>query len=123
MLIVAALSFLLAASPSTHLEIQPWTGKDLLTTTGAAAKYRLLVTGKPHATLRLSASQVANGWLAAFCTPTVCAPERVDVTLPDSGKAEFQFELIREGDNAARTSGATIASDDGATVTAPPANR
>ena len=117
------LASLVAASPSTHLTIQPWNGKDLLTTTTSAAKYRLHVTGKPKATIHLEASQVADGWIAAFCTPTVCAPTRVDVKLPSSGQAEFQFELIRELDTAVDHSGAVITTDDGATVSAPQATR
>lgn len=123
MLVFALASVLVAAAPATHLTIQPWNGKDLLTTTTSAAKYRLLVSGKPQATIHLQASQVADGWIAAFCTPTVCAPTRVDVTLPKSGQAEFQFELIREVDTAVDHSGAVITADDGATVTAPTATR
>jgi hypothetical protein len=122
-LLIAAISLLLAVSnPATSLTIQPWTGKDLTTTTDAAAKYRLLVTGKPNATLQLETSEVATGWLAAFCTPTVCAPQRVKVTLPKSGHATYQFELIREADDAPNSSGAVITTGN-ATVTVPAAHR
>ena len=121
---IAALSLMLAlAQPAaTHLTVQPWTGKDLTTTTGAAAKYRLIVTGEPNTTLKLEATDVASGWLAAFCTPTVCAPGRVNVTIPASGQALYQFELIREDDAAAASSGATITGGD-AVVKVPPAHR
>jgi hypothetical protein len=120
---LAAFSLVLAlAQPVTHLTVQPWTGKDLTTTTSAAAKYRLLVDGKPNATVELEATEVADGWLAAFCTPKVCAPQRVQVTIPASGEAVYQFELIRESDSAAATSGATITGGD-ATVKVPPAHR
>jgi hypothetical protein len=110
------------AQPDTHLTIQPWTGKDLTLTTSAAAKYRLVVQGKPNATLQLEAKEVADGWLAAFCTPSVCAPQRVSVTIPASGQAVYQFELIREADTAAATSGATITGGN-ASVKVPPAHR
>jgi len=120
---LAAFALTLAlAQPVMHLTVQPWTGKDLTTTTSAAAKYRLLVEGKPNATVRLEATEVATGWLAAFCTPTVCAPQRVDVTIPASGQAVYQFELIRESETAAATSGATITGGD-ASVKVPPAHR
>lgn len=120
---IAALSLLLAvATPATSLTIQPWTGKDLTTTTNAAAKYRLIVSGKPNATLQLETSNVATGWLAAFCTPTVCAPQRVRVTLPPSGQATYQFELIREAGDASASSGALITAGD-ASVKVPPAHR
>jgi hypothetical protein len=109
------------STPATSLEVQPWVGTNLTTTTSTAVKYRLRVIGVPKATVRLGASGVANGWLAAFCTPTVCSPMHVDTTLPASGEATYQFELIREDPNAPKTSGARITSDDGGAVTIPPA--
>jgi hypothetical protein len=111
------------AQPATHLSVQPWTGSDFQTTSGSAAKYRLEVNGKPNASLRLSALGVAQGWLAAFCTPRLCSPQRVDVRLPRSGSAVFQFELIRESETAPKQSGAVIKGDDGASVTVPSAYR
>ena len=77
---------------------------------------------KPNATVELEATDVADGWIAAFCTTTVCAPQRVQVTIPASGQAVYQFELIRESDIAAATSGATITGGD-ASVKVPPAHR
>lgn len=111
------------SQPATRLTIQPWTGSDLQRTTTAAAKYRLEVTGKPQAIVHLQASGVANGWLAAFCTPKVCSPQRVEATLPPSGLAVLQFELIRESGTAPKQSGATITGSDGARVTVPAAYR
>lgn len=111
------MSLLIALAAATQLAIVPWTGKDLQATTTTAVKYRLTVTGKPATALRLSASHVASGWLAAFCTPTVCAPMRVDVTLPESGTATFQFELIKEDDKAPTHSGAIITTSDGTVLT------
>jgi hypothetical protein len=112
----------LVARP-THLEIQPWTGNDLQTTSSSAAKYRLVVTGRPNTKVRLHASGVASGWLAAFCTPHLCSPQRVSITLPSSGLAIFQFELIREAETAPSQSGAQIIAADGASVSVPAASR
>ena len=118
------LTMLLAlAQPVTHLSVEPWTGDDFQTTTSAAAKYRLEVSGRPKSTLHLRAQDVAPGWLAAFCTPKLCSPQQVDVALPPSGDAVFQFELIRESDDAPRQSGATIVGSDGASVSVPAAFR
>jgi hypothetical protein len=118
---VSALLLAAAVSgPATRLIVEPWTGTNPATATSTAVKYRLLVTGTPNATLRLRADAVAKGWLAAFCTAKVCAPERVDVTLPQSGQAVYQFELIREAAGAPAHSGARITSDDGATISIPP---
>jgi hypothetical protein len=111
------------AQSSTQLSIEPWTGSDFQTTTTGAAKYRLNVSGKPNATLHLQAHNVAAGWLAAFCTPRLCSPQRVELTLPHSGNAVVQFELIRESEGAPESSGATITSQDGASVDVPAASR
>lgn len=112
-----ALAMLLAlAPPPTHLSIEPWTGSEYASAPAAAAKYRLEVTGAPNTTLHLRAIGVAQGWLAAFCTPKLCSPQRVDVTLPASGSAVLQFELIRESDGAAKRGGATITDDAGVSV-------
>jgi hypothetical protein len=119
-----AIAMLLALAPApTHLTIEPWTGSDFQVTSSGAAKYRLKVSGKPNATVNLRALHVAQGWLAAFCTPKLCSPQRVDVQLPRSGEAIFQFELIREAENAPKESGATIADNSGAFVKVPPAYR
>ena len=90
MIAALILATAVAALPA-RLEIQPWNGKDLPTATHSAAKYRLIVTGKPNAHLRLEATGVADGWLGAFCTPKVCAPGHVVVDLPTSGQAVYQF--------------------------------
>jgi len=92
-------------------------------TSGTAAKYRLEVTGRPNTPLRLRADKVSVGWLAAFCTPRLCSPQRIEVELPASGIAVFQFELIRESESASKRSGATITDGNGATVSVPAADR
>ncbi len=118
MIAALVVASLIAAAPA-RLEIQPWNGKDFPSASQAAAKYRLIVTGKPKAHVRLEATGVAEGWLGAFCTPKLCAPAHVDVDLPTSGRAVFQFELIREGDSAAAQSGAHIVGNDGSSVDVP----
>lgn len=122
MIAALVIAVTVAATPA-RLQIQPWSGSDLPTATQSAARYRLTVTGKPNAHVRLEATGVADGWLGAFCTPKVCAPGRVDVDLPKSGRAVYQFELIREGDSAPAKSGARIVGDDGSFVDVPAATR
>jgi len=117
---IAAIGVMLALSPpATRLSVQPWTGSEFQTTSAAASKYRLKVTGTPESVVHLQASGVANGWLGAFCTPKFCSPERVDVAIPSSGEAVLQFELIRESDTAPKRSGATISDNRGASVSVP----
>ena len=69
------------------LAIAPWSGTDLPTATQAAAKYRLTVTGTPGSSIRLTTSNVAKGWIAAFCDMRVCSPFQVTEKIPASGTA------------------------------------
>ena len=122
---ISAIGMMLALSQTaaTHLSVQPWTGSELQTSSAAAAKYRLKVTGTPDSVVHLQASGVANGWLAAFCTPKLCSPQRIEVAIPSSGESVLQFELIRESDTAPKRSGATISENGGASVSVPAAYR
>jgi hypothetical protein len=117
---LATLLLVAAVSAPTHLVLEPWTGSNLPTVTTTAQKYRLRVVGAPNAALVLHADGLAKGWLAAFCTPRVCAPMHVDVTLPKTGEAVYQFELIREENSGPARSGARITSSDGASVSVSP---
>jgi hypothetical protein len=121
-MVIFTMMLALAQAP-THLTVEPWTGSDFQVTSSGAAKYRLEVSGKPNATVSLRALGVAQGWLAAFCTPRLCSPERINVALPRSGQAVFQFELIREAGSAPKESGATIADNNGVSVRVPTAYR
>jgi hypothetical protein len=103
--------------------ISPWNGKDLPTATQSAAKYRLTISGKPGSTVRLNVSDVANGWIAAFCDMRVCSPMHVTEVIPKSGSAVLQFELIRETDDAPHRSGAVIRGSDGSSLVVPVAAR
>ncbi len=105
------------------LAISPWNGKNLPTATQAAAKYRLSIAGKPGSTVRVTASGIADGWIAAFCNEHVCSPMQVSEKIPASGTVVLQFELIRETDNAPHASGAVIRTSDGRTVRVPNATR
>lgn len=123
-MLVGLTMFIALGVHKTTLIVSPWTGKSLPTAVAtAAAKSRLSVTGTPGATLTLSTKNVADGWLPAFCTPTVCAPVRVTVVLPASGTAIYQFELIRETQDARKRSGATIVTSDGASAVVPSVSR
>jgi len=113
---LAALTLAASIAVPTRLKLEAWTGANVATATSAARKYRLHVAGPANAKLVLRASGLAPGWLAAFCTPSYCAPMRVDVTLPATGEAVFQFELIREDAAAPARTAARITSDDGASV-------
>jgi len=118
--VIGALVLNVALAQPARLTVSPWTGSNMATATSAAIRYRLRVESVPKKTLVLHADNVAKGWLAAFCTPRVCSPMRVDVTLPQSGRAEYLFELIREETTGPPHSGARITSSDGATIVVAP---
>lgn len=101
------------------LAISPWSGTNYATADIAAVRYRLVVTGTPGATVHLSAEGVAQGWIAAFCTPRLCSPRHVDAVLPASGRAVYAFELFRETSDAPKSSSAVIRSADGASLRVP----
>jgi len=102
------------------LALAPWTGADPKAAAQAQIKYKLTISAPPNSNVHLRADKVAAGWIAAFCNNRVCSPNQVTQIVPASGKVELQFDLIREEDNASKTSGATIISDDGATIVAKP---
>ena len=110
------MSWLLAV---VALTIAPWNGANYATADIAAVRYRLTVTGAPGTGVHLRADGVAPGWIAAFCTPRLCSPERVDAIVPLSGRTVFAFELFRETSSAPKSSGAVIHSADGAVVRVP----
>lgn len=109
-----------ALAAPVQLAIAPWSAPRLPTVTQAAATLKLTVAGRPGTSVRLRVSGVARGWLAAFCTSRFCSPERVDVTLPPSGRASYAFELIRQEPDAPKRSGARIVGDDGSAVEVAP---
>ena len=117
---IRALLLAAAVAVPVHLTIAPWTAPRLATVTQTAATFALTVAGRPGTRVRLRATGVASGWIAAFCTPRLCSPERVDVTLPASGRATYEFELIRQDPSAPKRSGARIAGDDGSAVDVAP---
>ncbi len=103
---------------ATHLSIAPWKGADPANAIAGATKYRLTVTGRAGTHVHLRATGRAEGWVAAFCTSEVCSPDQTMLDLPASGHADIQFELVRDDEHAALTSGrVTVQTDDGAKVT------
>src|SRR5580700_6301754 len=98
------------------LALAPWTGPDLKASATAQAKYKLTISAPANSSIHLHAENVAKGWIAAFCNGRVCSPNQVTQDIPATGKIAIQFELIREEDDAPKTSGATIKTDDGASL-------
>ena len=79
---------------------------------GAPAErdYRLAIHNAPRAHVTLRAG-VPPGWIAAFCTPSVCAPGHVVVRVPASGEAIIALHVYRVVDAAPHRGNVTVADD------------
>ena len=95
------------------LTLSPWHGKNLPTVSGEAYRYELRVTGRANERVTLTAQGLPSGWIAAFCTETVCMPMQASLTLPALGHERLEFGLIRESADKVRTMRITIRGSDG----------
>ena len=79
---------------------------------GAPAErdYRLAIHSAPRAHVTLRAG-VPKGWIAAFCTPSVCAPGHVVVRVPANGEATIALHVYRVADAAPHRGHVTVADD------------
>lgn len=62
--------------------------------------HRLVVRGTAGEATAVR-GKIGKGWIVAFCTPHVCAPGRVDLTLPHSGAVTLDVQAIRIDDAVA----------------------
>jgi thiol-disulfide isomerase/thioredoxin len=76
------------------LSLAPWTGPDLPGSIESTAKYRLVVTGRPGVTLRLTVNGLPQRWIGSFCTDRVCAPFRTSVVVPANGVKVVEFQVV-----------------------------
>ncbi len=56
--------------------------------------YRLTIRDVPGTSVALRA-QMPQGWIAAFCTPKVCAPGHVVVNVPANGQTTIALHIYR----------------------------
>ena len=85
----------LSNNAQTIVSLAPWTGADLPGSVSSTLKYRLVLASRPGSSVTLRAIGLAKGWLASFCSDTICAPMRRSVVLPSSGVKMFEFQLIK----------------------------
>ncbi len=82
------------------LMLRPWHGPSLPTAAPAAAKYKLTIHGPAEQQVQLRAEGLPQGWVASFCTRTICSPFRYSMELDDRGIGVIEFQAIRTGDTA-----------------------
>ncbi|HVA37155.1 MAG TPA: TlpA disulfide reductase family protein [Candidatus Dormibacteraeota bacterium] len=105
---IAALD-LSARGRSAAITLAPWTGPELPGSVPGSVKYRLLMTGRPNSTMALAVGPLPGGWIASFCTGTLCSPFRAQVAIPPSGVASIEFQVLRA--DAPRPGRATVRLD------------
>lgn len=93
------------------LLLAPWKGPSLPTAGDAAAKYKLGVRGPAESKVRLHAEGLPKGWVASFCTQTLCSPFSYTLELNDRGQGEVEFAAIRTDDAAPAHARITITAD------------
>lgn len=94
--------------PLITLALAPWSGPPLPAANPNAVKYRLTVRGVAGQHVDLRADGLPNGWVASFCTGTVCAPFRYSMDLNDRGTGVIEFQAIRTDDAAPKHVHVTI---------------
>jgi hypothetical protein len=81
-----------------------------------AAEIEIALRGRRNESVELDA-RVPDGWIVTFCSPRVCAPFRVRLTLPASGRQSLQLKLIRRDEHASMPRSITVTASDGARAT------
>jgi hypothetical protein len=98
------------------LALTPWHGPSLPTATPNAAQYKLTARGAANQPVQLHADGLPQGWVASFCTQTLCSPFRYTLTLDSRGTGWIEFQAIRTGDSAPKHVSITITAGSAAPV-------
>lgn len=93
------------------LLLGPWKGPSLPTASAAAAKYRLAVRGPAEHKVHLRTQALPQGWVASFCTESLCSPFAYELALNDRGQGEVEFQAIRTDASAPAHIRITITAD------------
>lgn len=90
------------------LALGPWQGPSLPTAIPNAVKYKLTVRGPARARVELRAGGMPKGWVASFCTDSVCSPFRYGMELNARGTGVIEFQAIRTDDSAPKHTNVVI---------------
>lgn len=93
------------------LVLAPWHGPSLPTASADAVKYKLTVHGAAAQHVELRADGVPKGWVASFCTKTLCSPMRYGMDLNSRGIGVVEFAAIRTGESAPKHVQMTVTAD------------
>lgn len=99
------------------LGLWPYAGPALNGSIPGTAKFSVRISGAAGETVRLRAVDVPKGYIASFCTKLVCAPFRVAIALPKSGRETIELQLIENEAGAPQPRIVIVAANHGARAT------
>jgi hypothetical protein len=79
--------------------------------------YRVTVSGAPNSNITVSAQSPA-GWLAGFCSATVCTREHIKTTIRAGGAVDLALHLYLLDPRARRSGSVRVIDSTGATARA-----
>ena len=110
---------IVAVTLALVLQLEPYAGPPLSGSVPGTAKFGVRLRGAPGATVRLRATNVPAGYLATFCTNRVCAPRRVTLVLPHSGRQTIELQYVGTRPAAPPPRLAEVAADGARAATLP----
>ena len=84
-----------AASLALAIALEPYRGAPLPGAVAGTPKFGVRIEGRPGSRVVLRSMGLPAGWLASFCTKRVCAPFKVFVDLPASGRETIELQLVQ----------------------------
>jgi hypothetical protein len=93
------------------LVLAPWRGPSLPTSSPDAVKFKLTVHGQALQHVELRADGVPKGWVASFCTKSLCSPFRYTMDLNGRGIGVVEFAAIRTDESAPKHVQMTVTAD------------
>ncbi|GAC1357580.1 MAG: hypothetical protein NVSMB31_18080 [Vulcanimicrobiaceae bacterium] len=90
----AALGQTSASEQMLSVHVGRWHAAVLAGTVPHARTYEVLTKGTPGQTVLLQAQAIPKGWVASFCTPRICSPFRVSITVGRLGTTATEFQIV-----------------------------
>ncbi len=90
------------------LALGPYDGPLLPGSVPDAARFAVSIVGRSHQTVSVRVDPIPRGYIASFCTPSVCSVSRVSVRLPANGRESIELQLVRNANDATRPARVTV---------------
>ena len=107
------------AALALGIALGPYHGPPLSGSVPGTAKIGVALSGTPGARVRLHVGGLPKGWIASFCTDRVCAPFKVGLVLPATGRQLIELQVIANDERAPAPRTIVVRSADGARASIP----